>query len=89
MSKDKALELWIKAYLPTDWVGMHGLAGRQSYHAVAREAWHAAVAHTLAYVAGELIKDADVLEREAESPSTCSEGRTYRELAGIITRMKP
>ena len=81
MSKDEALEKWLEAELPRIPVIPGSDLTPKPYQAlyarsVARKAWYAAVEHALAYVAGELIKDADVLEREAESPSTCSEERT-------------
>ena len=49
MSKDKALEDWIEAELPD-----RPDFPVTSYRIAAREAWHAAVRNTLAYVAREL-----------------------------------
>ena len=68
--KDEALEKWV----------LDNVAyGKRS---TAREAWHAAVKHTLEYVAGEVNKDADEMAdvRDAE---------LERGLAIRIALMKP
>lgn len=73
MSKDEALEEWLEA---------HCGVGYDLPEIAAREAWHAAVKHTLAHVAGEVNKDADEMadDRDAE---------LERGLAIRISKMNP
>ena len=48
MKQDEALELWLKAEIPIS----------RDSEGMARDAWHAAVKHTLAFVVSELHNDA-------------------------------
>lgn len=86
MSTDEALEKWLDAEVPEDQCGSafnrSPRAPAEPFREIATAAWHAAVKHTLAYVAGEVNKDADEMadDRDAE---------LERGLAIRISKMKP
>lgn len=78
MSKDEALQKWL------DERNLQGAQGGAAY--VARAAWHAAVKHTLAYVAREVNKRANI---RAYGDHATHAARTMRNLADDIAKMKP
>ncbi len=79
MSKDEALEKWIEAER-SRWPRHYDYSS-ESIEEVAREAWHAAVKHTLAYVAATFINQAgDTETREA---------RYVREWGRLIEKLEP
>ncbi len=82
MSKDEALKLWLKSES-----GMLAVLKRQSPEVslmehIAREAWHAAVAHTLAHVAG-------VFDERADRMGSAETRMRDWAVANEIMRMKP
>lgn len=72
MSKDEALEKWLMDEVTF---------GRRR---VARKAWHAAVAHTLSHVAGELNTTAGKMQM-----ADTEKAGFVRKLADLIRRMEP
>lgn len=78
MSKDEAFRRWLPsrplAAQTSDYP-------RDHIERVAKDAWHAAVKHTLAYVAGELHKQAGIVG----SPSAWC----MQDLVNLVMRMKP
>lgn len=85
MSKDEAFGRWLSGRP----LGAQGPDyPRDHIECVAKDAWHAAVKHTLAHVAGELEKDADKFGARGNC-TTGSVARYARILAADIVRMEP
>ncbi len=86
MSKDEALDKWLEAELPMVMGESTAMACNEPVQAwldrvVARAAWHAAVKHTLAFVADELGKQATVIG----SPSAWC----MQDFVNFVKKMKP
>lgn len=73
MNTHKALQEWLDFNL--DHAAMH-----RSIDANSRAAWHAAVAHTLAHVAGEVKKAGEALDGQ--------HGANVRGIADLIKRIQ-
>jgi hypothetical protein len=78
MSQDEALEKWLND-------DFHSLPCGMTKAYMCREAWHAAVKHTLAFVAGEVVKGA----HEVPGYDSRCMFRERRELKAAILQMKP
>ena len=87
MSKDEALEQWIEAELLKHQHHRCQAGMAQTEHC-AREAWHAAVKHTLSFVAGELRRWRDNPLPPPRRPSIRDATRLGN-LAMAIEKMKP
>ena len=85
MSKDGALEKWLVSETGYRRTMRHSPRVADDAEAVAREAWHAAVKHTLEFVAGELNTRAE----KQSSIGTVLVRQYLRKLAGIVLKMKP
>ena len=84
MSKDAALQNWLDDRLPLNGeLPLDSESQRLMYEGryLARAAWHAAVKHTLAFVAAKFIDQA--------GDATTREARFVREWGNMILNMKP